>query len=253
MKTISVKTLGSNGRFGNQIFQLAAALGLARKYNAEVLVPSDWIGRNIFQGFVAQLGSSDKTDFYRAPLDELFGEYDLSELQSIDLFGYFQYNTGLYSSTDLYEWFNIKDYWKQKFPFRAEQAVVCHVRRGDYVAQPTRYCSILDESYHRLLERIEATEEETYWCTEENPQVDDECESLGIGFLPDFMTCLRADVLVRSNSTFSMVAGWLGPLQVYSPVVGDLVGWQDVEFVKGNHPKCASSMHHPVRLEDMDI
>ena len=46
---------------------------------------------------------------------------------------------------------------------------------------------------------------------------------------------INAKVLLRSNSTFGFWAGFFNGSDVYSPVVQGKVGFNDVEFVKGNH------------------
>jgi hypothetical protein len=58
-------------------------------------------------------------------------------------------------------------------------------------------------------------------------------------WLDDFLFLRGAAFLLRANSTFSWWAACLGSGQVYSPVVGERVGWNLVEFAKGNHSNTA--------------
>ena len=46
-EVILMSTLGSNGRFGNQIFQYAFLNIYAKKYDLDIKTPS-WIGHDLF-------------------------------------------------------------------------------------------------------------------------------------------------------------------------------------------------------------
>jgi hypothetical protein len=250
-KVLTISTLGHNGRFGNQLFQLATGLGLARKLGVDIEIPADWIGRKIFK---INLPAIKQNPSVRAPLDFLPTEKEFSSFDRIDLYGYFQYQNAvdLYSRKDIREWFQFQDWVLKKF-HKSDKTIVEHIRRGDYVSQPHLYCSISDESYKKLEEINGWDSNLIQKITEENPVRDKFCESIGIGFLPDFMLMVNSDILVRSNSTFSFWGGVFSHAEVWAPLVEDKVGWQNVEFVKGNWPRFADSKHHPVQLTDLHL
>ena len=248
---LTCKTMGCGGRFGNQMFALATGLGLARKLGVQLQIPADWIGRKIFK--INLPGIEDK-HAVQAPLDFLPTEKEFSSFDRIDLYGYFQYQEAmnLYSRKDILEWFPFQEWVLKKFP-KSNKPIIEHIRRGDYVSQPMRYCSISDESYSRLESSRGWNLDHIHKITEENPTKDQFCENISIGFLPDFMLMVNSNILVRSNSTFSFWGGVFSKGEVWAPLVEDKIGWQTVEFTKGNWPRFADSKYHPVKLTDLHL
>lgn len=94
---------------------------------------------------------------------------------------------------------------------------------------------ISKDSYVKAMEKFNYNPADAIWFSEEE-QKPFELEPR-FAFLPDFVAMMHADVLFRGNSTFSWWAGILGNGKVYCPVVGNLRGKQDVEFVEGNAEK----------------
>ena len=238
MRIVQCTQIGSNGRFGNQLFQYAFARSYAEKYNAVLEIP-EWIGEKVFKNV-----SHPKLSCVLPQIqpDKIpWGEVN------IDLFGYFQEKDTLafVSETKIREWFQFQDRWLKRFKINKSivikhynESVVAHLGRGDYVSQYLDYfCVITDGSYVEAMKKIGHFDHLINWLCEETQKY---CLDLDedLQFLPDFFEMINAEVLYRANSSFSFWAGFFNEGLVYSPVVGDLVGVNsDVEFVLGNYPR----------------
>ena len=231
---ISFSELGKFVRFGNQIFQYAASKKIAKMYDCELEVPQEWIGRKIWE-------------IPEKPLQEPFlpkYRFNSFGLHCVnhDLWGNYQYQNiiGKISKKELKEWFVLKKEWKDKFP-KNEYYAAAHVRRGDYVDKWSNiFCVISENSYLKACDKFNINKNELAWVRENEPTIDKDIPE-DISFLPDFMKLLNSSILLRANSTFSWWAATLGDAKVYSPLVEDKIGYQDVEFVCGNYPRMVDS------------
>jgi len=223
---IQFTQLGKFGRFGNQMFQYAFARAYAEKYGCILEIPT-WVGEKIFKN-VSHSPISKHCP--RTSLDEIkWGQVN------IDLFGYFQKKEfiDILSEAKLREWFVLQDKWLEFF-INLKTYAIAHLRRGDYqTLYADVFCIISKESYQRAFKKFGVQEQSVYWRAEESQvkwrYIDDD-----ILFLPDFFEMMNVQHLFRANSTFSFWAGFFNKNKVYSPVVGNKVGVNDVEFVEGN-------------------
>lgn len=246
MSLVQITNLCGNGRFGNQLFQYVFAKGFAQRHNAVLQIPENWIGRKIFEIPESPISISYPQEFtdnipHRIPNDG-----------TVNLNGYFQNQEAIdyYSVTDILSWLKFRPWVLDRFPKPDKSYLAAHIRRGDYVKLQHLYCLPTYESYLSLIS-TQFFDMECKWISEEKPEVDQDLAKQGLDFLPDFMTLYHAKVLLRSNSTFSWWAAALSGNEVYSPIVEDRVGIQDVRFTRGNHPKMASSKYHPIFLTDL--
>mgnify|MGYP003526354171 FL=1 len=149
MNYISYRDLGQNGRLGNQLFQIAATLSTAKKYNAIALFPQ-WE----YQKYFAPIGSPltvEPNYHYREPAFH-YTEIDWndadcinnsqSENKVLNLHGYFQSEKYFDSCKRLIlSAFEPNKDFLNKLKATAiyskapSNSVTCsiHVRRGDYV------------------------------------------------------------------------------------------------------------------------
>jgi hypothetical protein len=230
-KVIQCTTLGNNGRFGNQLWQYCFAKALATRNGAELQIPEDWVGRKIF-------------NIVDEPIKQWLPQTSLDQVSindvNVDLFGYFQdpaFHTIL-NDKDIRSWLTFQPKWLSLYDhFKQAPYTALHMRKGDYKNLQHVFCLVSDESYYKASEENGHFDLNLQIMTEENPTPCQHAKEIGAGFLPDFFKLMYATHLYRSNSTFSWWAGYLGNNDVYSPVVGNLVGLQTVPFVKGNHPK----------------
>lgn len=236
---VQIANLGSFGRFGNQLFQYAAARGYARKIGARLETPP-WVGEYLFKGInAARITSVMPT----LPLDTIPQNGETN----INLHGYFQHSQAfeLYTLADLVEWFTFKDHVKEHLARYEGVGVVAHLRRGDYLHYPDAFCTIHKSAYETAIAENGYDVSKVEWVCEENPR---DVGLLNIPWLADFAVLLNAQVLFRSNSTFSWWAALLwNHYKVYSPVVEGKFGqWSDVKFIEGNWPRCTDqpSVHN---------
>jgi hypothetical protein len=226
---VQCTTLGSFGRFGNQLFQYAFARAYADLYGAILEVP-DWIGRRVFG-----LNDPYPSRVLTRTAQDCIPWGDVN----VDLFGYFQKNEclSILSRARLRQWFQIQPRWEAMASLPGKPYIAAHLRRGDYVSRyASVYCTISRDSYIRACEQFALDASLLIWVSEETPRPFPEPE---LGFMSDFLALKHADVLLRGNSTFSFWAGVLSDGRVFSPVVDGRRGEHDVPFVPGNWPKCA--------------
>ena len=241
---VSLSTLGSNGRFGNQIFQYAFLRIYAKHYNLDFETPH-WIGEYLF-------GHNDTRISSNLPLvkeEEIFlsSEYNLIEesngLRNVDLYGYFLYHTKFYNRykdffISLFQpQLNIVNQIQSSLDTLKKQGktiVGIHIRRGDYFTLTYSNYSMKNGKspyffapckwYIQYLEEI--------WGTLNNPVLfiaSDEPDKIlndfkvfspitskhfsvyipQAEFYPDFYFLSQCDILAISNSTFSFLASML--------------------------------------------
>jgi hypothetical protein len=123
--TIQIGCLGGLGRFGNQLFQYAAARGLARRAGA-VLETNPWIGQQIFK------------NIKDPPLSKTLPQLELdvvpqTQLSDVCMYGYFQHAQAfnLYTLSDLREWFTLCDWVHEEMAEYKPPILVAHLRGHD--------------------------------------------------------------------------------------------------------------------------
>lgn len=234
---ISMSTLGTNGRFGNQLFQYAYIKIYAKVNDLQVEVP-DWIGRYIFGHDDAKISKQLTLVKERAGETKKPSKYfeinTLQPLQNVDIWGYYQYHTKYYSPYKEYFRVLFKPVPDMEKPLKhiinqlrikGNTIVSLHIRRGDYNCySDTSYAYYVPtEWYKEWLKRI--------WKTLDKPLLyiaSDDLEKVlpdfaeyspisrhdlifpsDLDFFVDFYLLCHAEVLAISNSTFSFVASML--------------------------------------------
>ena len=231
-RIIQFTQLGKFGRFGNQLFQYAFARAYAEKYDATLEIPS-WIGEKVFKNVCHHKPSRKlpRTGIDCFPNGKI----------NIDLFGYCQKQEyiNILSEAKMKGWFQFQDKWLEFFNMPRPDTVF-HIRRGDYSDKyPNVFCVVSEGSYIAACKKFGVSIDDVIWKREEN-QIKDTRFPADLMFLPDFFDMIKAKNLFRANSTFSFWAGFFSHGKVYSPLVDDLVGECDVEFVEGNWPRIVS-------------
>lgn len=260
LKILTIGSLGHKGRFGNQLFQVCTGIGLARRLGAELQIPADWPGRKIFKVEIPPIRELPKA---QTKLDYLPDSADMERYGCIDMSGFWQYQEAMdmYSREDILKWLPFQDWVLERFS-NILPGIVIHKRRGDYLAPQNigRFCTIADQSFHKCLYEQALAEYEhsqpvnVVEISDNYSRHDEYCDSAGLSFLPDFMQMVNANLVIRSNSTFSFWAPILGRNNVYSPVVEDKVGWNEVVFLKGNHPRIVDNKNFPQhKLTDLHL
>jgi hypothetical protein len=229
---ITTKRLGTFGRWGNSLGLYSFAKKYAEMHNCQLQTPS-WLGQKVFT-----INDPPITvDLPQTKCDEVpWGKVN------IDLLGYYQNTEYLkhLSISWLKKLFTFRDEWKQRFPKKDEYYIAAHIRRGDYAGYSHIFALIQEESYINACRKFGLDETKIVWVREDKPTIEPDLDSQGIGFLPDFMKIVNANVILRANSTFSWWAGTLSEAKIYSPVIGDARGVCNVDYVEGNWPRIAN-------------
>lgn len=252
MPLITIRSLPNIGRTGNQLFLYCFAKGYAEKMKCDLQVP-DWWGRKVFSNanepmVTKQLPQTELDSDPGRPLGYFFGQTDID----LRVFAQHQKYLDYYTRTQAKEWLKVNSEWEELNAIRGFKYSAMHKRRGDYVTYEFRnYCIVSDKSYEKAVADFhipnplfEVSEEESVY----HPELD----TTGLGWLRDFLTLRDAAHLLRANSSFSWWAATLGNGKVYSPVVNEKSGWQDVEFVEGNHPVTAGKFRNQSDLHLKD-
>lgn len=167
---VTYQQLGKFGRIGNQLFQIASTIGIARRNNMNHVFPeweySKYFKRQLPIGHLATFNISKEKKF------EYIG-VSLSQENNYNLFGYYQ--------SERY-WNNCKDEVLSYFQFTDEllrkqsqkmitvDAVAIHVRRGDYLELQDYHPVLTLDYYNRAIQQFDKEQrfiifsDDIEWC-----------------------------------------------------------------------------------------
>lgn len=207
------------GRLGNQMFQCAAAIGYAHKYNVGWACPNDTKEVPRFHEFFPGLPKYDGHEFRR------FNRADPSQFnyepigfhpQGVKLVGFWQSEKFFEGAHD-----EIRKVFKLNI--NPVDAVSIHVRRGDYVQHPNSFPPITDDyidlAIHKVNEQTGITDfvffsDDLKWCEK---YVDRRWGNRMLGFefakgneFEDLSLMASCSHHIIANSTFSWWGAWLG-------------------------------------------
>lgn len=209
--SVTFANLGSYGRKGNAMFQIAATIGYAKKYDVPFFFP-EWEHQKEFS-LPESFFLPKKSIHFSSEIREARYTYsDLPFQKDCSLSGYFQ----------SWKYFDhCSDYIREIFTLREKENNITfkglcavHVRRGDYLQFPDHHPT-LDMSYYKAaMERVPASKflifsEDVQWCRENfvGPQfIVTEPASSAI----DFKMQMSCNHFIIGNSSFSWWAAWLG-------------------------------------------
>jgi hypothetical protein len=230
---VTMSLLGNDGRFGNQIYQYAFLKMYSNYHGFEYEAPP-WIGQALF-------GHNDPplkrilplrmcTEGGLVPFQQSVGYDCIDPPCNVDLQGYFQHHTSVYSpfKAQFRSYFNpVPEVADQLHKWVAEcrrdctTLIVLHLRFGDqtgteYESNPASCISWLRSSWTswvrpRLIvisdDIVKASSAFNEFSPYSPPKITLPIE--GADFYPDYFLMTQADVLVVSRSTFSFTASLL--------------------------------------------
>lgn len=253
MPVITCRDIGSIGRFGNQLSLYAHAKGYAIAMGCDFQC-GDWIGRKIFTEAANDPVTAGRSIWLRQTImdsarPDMLGYYFGQKDIDVKCYAMHQRFIDYYSRAQVKQWFSLKPEielynYADGGPYSA-----AHRRYGDYLKEPfcKLYAAITTDGYLKAIKQFNVPEP-LVWIEEGSYYPLLQHTGIGAPWLTDFLILRDATHLLRANSSFSQWAGWLGNGKVYSPVVGSKVGWQDVEFVEGNHPCTAGIFRNQSEL-----
>lgn len=213
---ITFTKLGEFGRLGNQLFQIASTLSIAKKYDTPCVFPT------AYQHYNDSLPKGDLTScqIYREPRFE-YDMPDLNLYNNQDLQGYFQ----SYRYFD-WCWDEIKHYFEfdrhtlsfcsklvAEAKLNATEIIAVHVRRGDYLNLEQYHPVQTKEYYYEAMSRFPVgslfimLSDDIDWCRE-NFKADN---VLFIHSIETEDLCIMSlcDHQIIANSSFSWWGAWL--------------------------------------------
>lgn len=204
------------GRLGNQFFQVAAALGYAKKYNTEWFAPAGYHHREIYKHWSLPIyrGNVRRLKLYDVATDEGWG------YNPIPFHPGGVYIRGFFQSWKHFE--HCKQDVKNLFrlDINPVDAVSIHVRRGDYLAPNQDTFKPIDMNYIRQAmnrmkqvgkHRFMVVSDDLLWCRENIK--DSECEILfsdGKSVFSDLSLMASCTDHIISNSTLAWWGAYLG-------------------------------------------
>jgi hypothetical protein len=217
------KKQGINSGFGNGLFQIAAAVGLA-ELNNDIAIFPHWRFNKYFEcGIKEDFASNFKIT--KEFVEPVFNYIKIPYTNGINLFGYFQLEKYFYHCKDkIIKLFTLKDEYefdlKEKWKIQLKNSVSIHVRRGDYIS-PEHVTSIIftqkmdyfDNSIKYIeslknIDNILVFSDDIKWCQENFHDsrcifVKDQIEIF------DMFLMSYCENNITTNSTFSWWGSWL--------------------------------------------
>lgn len=213
---ITFSKLGSYGRLGNQMFQIASTIGIALRNNQVYAFP-EWKYQKHFRYMLPETKVFPKEKYYEG--HPYYRDINLSV--SADLEGYFQ-------SWKYFE--HCKDFIKRQFDLNKTPVdrVAIHVRRGDYLVLPIHPVLSIDY-YREAIKQFPADTKFTVfsddieWCTN-NFFGNDFDFSVGRTDIEDLQFMASHKAVIMANSSFSWWAGYLCGGKVVAPATTYVIG-----------------------------
>ena len=218
---VSYERLGSNGRAGNMMFQIAATVGLAIKHGDKAVFPK-WEYAEFFRDPIDQsLDQSEISETYEEPH---FHYAEIPYKPGLNLFGYFQ---------SMKHWDHCEDEIKALFEFKdgllteareklkiswQKPNIAVMVRRGDYVGNPN-YVNLKPEYYLRTLFKhfpdylsfnIIFFSDDTLWCRENFGHLPNAKFVENNSCVEDLCLASSCDHFILGNSSYHWWAAYLG-------------------------------------------
>jgi hypothetical protein len=254
---IGMNSLGKNGRLGNQMFQYAALVGIAKNRNFDYCIP-DHTRYNLREEFEDSTGRSKYHQLHKVfKLSNLNGRYgeidgDIVEVHQHhfcrELFDECPDQVTLYGHFESYHYFqNAVEELKHDFEFLddlLEESSKFHtqnnlnspvsicVRRGDFLLFPDCHPVCSEEYYNYCIQSIGKdrqyviVSDDIEWCKSQeifkgnNFYFVDNIPSNFLKSSYDMCVSSLCDDFIISNSTFSWWISWLGSNKnktVYTP------------------------------------
>ncbi len=235
---ITYKEIGTNGRFGNQMFQYAALFALARKRSSDFAIPDLADGKpyeilTAFPKLSAKKLDSNSLDSvslvgqYREPSFSYDPNFNLL-IDNIDLWGYFQsehyfseFRNELLGEFRFDE--NVLDNSSKKIAnirskMECDHLCAVHIRRGDYLNLSHYHTNLGANYYNPSIQHISQNFEnvgflicsdDIGWCIDSFPKSDNIIFSNADSQYEDMCMMSKCDLHIIANSSFSWWGSWL--------------------------------------------
>lgn len=209
---VTFSELSKLGRMGNSMFQIAAVIGYARKWNQDYVLPIWEYAQHFKYGF----NQSAIIKPYSKYSEKHFHYSDIPRYNNVDLYGYFQ---------SIRYWEHCQREIRQLFsPNEAIQVLLdktpmspntcaIHVRRTDYLQLNDYHPSLPLDYYQRAIESMKADShivfsDDIEWCKTQ-PLFEGASFVNSGNDLLDFFMMRQCDRFIIANSSYSWWASFL--------------------------------------------
>lgn len=216
--------LGNYGRFGNQLWQIASTIGIARKNGQPYSFP-EWEYQKYFRNFKSFNRNElrgHRFSIYNE-LDTYYQDIVLSNQFNWNLVGYFQ------------SWKYFKDSDKEvrqflDFPKLPLKGTAVHIRRGDYVDLQHIHPVLPLEYYKEAMKKFKGEftifSDDVQWCRENFTGRNINFYERSNNDYLDFSYMAGFERFIIANSSFSFWAAYLsGSKEVIAPSI-----WVNTEY-----------------------
>lgn len=217
-KFISFKQLGNIGRFGNQLFQVAATISTATKFHVPYILPR-W---SYAKFFVGKFNQKNRRDICFDGQMKYFGTQYLPikyNNKRYNLHGYFQSIKYFYGQKDIIlSAFRFKDYIIKRaseyFSDASGRVGSIHIRRGDYLNLTEHYHQLASTDYYdRAIDICKCDKylvfsDDLDWCKDKFN--DSRFIVVGGDEVVDMAAMSMCGCNIIANSSFSWWAAFLG-------------------------------------------
>jgi hypothetical protein len=211
---VTYKDLGKNGRLGNQMFQIASTIGVARKNNCDYVLPY-WEYSHCFKE-VLNLGDTDFPTQYTVKEKLDYTYQDIVLEGDTNLEGYFQSYKYFENCKD-----EIKRYFLSYFPDgigeQCTNTCAVHIRRGDYLEKSNVHPNLTMDWYNQAMSMFPDNtlfyvySDDYQWC-KDNFTADNTIVLKPDSFdIWDMFGMVKCANQIISNSTFSWWSAYLNP------------------------------------------
>ena len=234
--TVAFNHLGQLGQLGNQMFQYAAAKGVASKLDVPFMIPNhrqvfdDGIGNrytillfNAFKLTSASLLGTLRTENYVQENGFTFNKdlFKIDKTENCSLYGFFQTEKYFkHIEKQIRKDFTFKDEIKDECDDLIKQftnPIALHIRRGDFVWNNKNHPPLGLDYYESALKLFDSDREviifsdDTEWCKEQELFANDRF-AVAEGGDQFYDLCLMSmcDDFIIANSTYSWWGAWLG-------------------------------------------
>jgi hypothetical protein len=233
--TVAFNYLGKLGQLGNQMFQFAATLGVARYTGVTYTIPNhdevivDALGNKLrielFDCFDIKPENTGilKTDYVVAEKGFEFDSSVLSSSREVDytLHGFFQTEKYFkHCARELREQFSFKNHIVEECNDIIEECfdnpIALHIRRGDFLINSGNHYNQSLDYYEKALSKFDSKRQvvifsdDPQWCVEQKLFESDRfIVSSGNDPYVDLYLMTQCNDFIIANSTFSWWGAWL--------------------------------------------
>ena len=241
---IGFNFLGKLGQLGNQMFQYASTLGIARKLDVPFAIPNhtevvnDCLGNKLrielFELFKIkpdQIGIVNGVDAQEKTFEFDSKFFSLDGKINYNLFGFFQTEKYFkHSENEVRNQFDFLDHIKndcEDIVDMTKDSIALHIRRGDYINNSDNHHNLTLDYYQNALEHYDKNQQviifsdDPKWCKEQKLFSEDRfliSETRNSRY--DLYLMSKCSDFIIANSTFSWWGAWLaGRGKVIAPKI----------------------------------